>query len=751
MRVSALNDPQYWSKSTVYRFPDSSEVFNRKFVPGLLRGEARNRFGLDFQEADLEDSSATLFHLTPLVLKPKNEFNEDSRRASLLVTQATPDEIQITFVDGTVLGFGIPGKSLGKPFFDFSNWLIDLLKLKPLIAFDESGLSHNEMNANDDQSILLNTEKLLPLLHQHYVSVISSDNGYALFQALREFIEVLDENPQMQSLMRVLNHRWDTMNDVRRRYFAQLHLQGQAFERKFRQVCSELDQAIKNTTDLPEHGNQSVINSLSTHQKSNLFQIANLNQDQGELEIDLDYVTDIGTVGIGRLYFQLWANMQSIHLLVRQIKVKEEIILALLAQIERLKQMYVSARCELYKSWLSSGLYSLEQLRTVLAIVDGSFFADETVYDMNRMGALLQWQHLMVTYVPNKHKGKLDQAMWTMKVEQQDLEQDIVPLIKAQVKQLFESLCDVANDKQAAKRRSVVDATEDEARQIVQQIENISSKSQQSQKAQIRHMVNDFAKTTSEIAVKDFDFEAMLSQSGLTVSQLARKSLGEVLKILAPIIEKEDSLFQKEIKIIEAKYGKNWQDVPLEQAIQEIQRLRPDEPSHNAIIAFMKELTKAAVKTNTSAKNRVIDVVNNTEKLSDSNIDEVVAMTSVAYLKSPLPEIPKNGQLTKTEAMVIIRQIAVVFRQNKSIQERFAPRGFKVKTAEMILENLQPAFTSWTSKPDTLFGPSSLHKYLIKKYGSEPLTLRTVQAYLSTFKNLGLNEVDKINLYNLNQ
>ncbi len=72
------------------------------------------------------------------------------------------------------------------------------------------------------------------------------------------------------------------------------------------------------------------------------------------------------------------------------------------------------------------------------------------------------------------------------------------------------------------------------------------------------------------------------------------QSFADVFKVFEPIIRKKNTLTQGEIREIEKAYNCKWDDMPLDEAIRVIHRLRPDNPLYDGLLSLLENLATEA-------------------------------------------------------------------------------------------------------------------------------------------------------------
>jgi chaperonin cofactor prefoldin len=284
---------------------------------------------------------------------------------------------------------------------------------------------------------MTNTKRWVDVLRQHYTLVSNSEGGRDLLLAVRKFVAFLDTDPHARRYIKELDYKWDVANKERRNDYRNMRAQLSELEQKIRAVGAELYEATKDLQEIPDAARRTM-HILGKIRENDWYQSgANMRDD---LDLEQLHVERPPQTRTGHMVSKVVTLTGVLAKFAEAVGVKQETIAELKRQAEGLWRQYESARRKLQHDWISSGKYALEQLRTVVRIIDGDLFVDPADYKLPSLISLAPWKTLISAYAPSDLRQEITRSLKHIETEHKDFKQDLEPLIRSYLRLIFEEL-----------------------------------------------------------------------------------------------------------------------------------------------------------------------------------------------------------------------------------------------------------------------------------------------------------------------
>lgn len=294
---------------------------------------------------------------------------------------------------------------------------------------------------------MINTKQWVDLLNEQFSLVSNSESGLDLLLAVRRFVAFLDTDPHARRYVRDLDYRWDVAHKEWRDKCHKMRLQLSNLERIIRKVGERVEEAIGTMKTIPDavHRTDHIIDKIREADWYHPW--ANTRDD---LDLELLHVRQPGTTQTGYMISSALTKARVLAARAEEIGEEQETTAKLRVQAEALWRQYDSVRRQLKYNWMSAGKHALEQLRTVIRIIDGAIFVDPANYKSPKSTSLAPpWIALMLRHSPPDLREDIEWLLRHTETDEWELERDPEALIRLYLRRVFEELQFLANSRLA--------------------------------------------------------------------------------------------------------------------------------------------------------------------------------------------------------------------------------------------------------------------------------------------------------------
>jgi|GEM_PF-5093556 len=225
---------------------------------------------------------------------------------------------------------------------------------------------------------MTDTKQWVVLLGQQYATV-SGKTGINLLLATRRFANFPESDPQSQRYAKEADNIWEmhlrawltNCDEIRKELFS--------LQDAIRKLGSQIQKHIEGSKEIRDQiAFDASVFILEKIREANWYKDWDHLTD--DLNLDLLHIERPEQTQTGYMVANVLGVTQTLSRLAEALPAEQESSRGLKQQAERLWRKYGSTQLKIKNDWMSSGKCALEQLRTVVRIMDGEVFIDPEIF-----------------------------------------------------------------------------------------------------------------------------------------------------------------------------------------------------------------------------------------------------------------------------------------------------------------------------------------------------------------------------------